>query len=156
MDYTSLRKRLIALDGKLVTLYPQMVLEILDELEALRAKEKPAKPPKNVYPADFEAAWNAYPSERRGTKITAHRAWLARVNAGVDPRSMADGLSKYLQHAKQTGKGVPYLYLLQTFFGPDEHFNTDWTVTAAMRKGGGGGSIGEQDYGAGVGADGSF
>lgn len=110
------------------------ILALLDELDALRAASKPAKPKRNDYPPAFDEVWAAYPVERQGTKRTAFKAWSANVKRGVEPAEMALGLSRYLAHAEAIGTETRYLKLAATFFGPDEHFAAAYVMPQAQRQ----------------------
>lgn len=136
---------------------------LLAELEATRAelakvvKPKPSK--KSDYPPEFLEAMGAM--ERVGLKWLAgstlpgaFKIWSARTTAGATPAELIMGADKYARFCKATDRRV---MMAQTFFGPQEFFAADWTITKAdARKGQIHGSIGKQDYSAGVSADGSF
>ena len=106
--------------------------EMINEIEALRkAAGKLAK--KNDYPPEFEEVWAEYPAERQGTKRTAYKAWHARIKQGVEPNEILLGLRRYLAHAAAIGTETKYLRLASTFFGPDEHFATNYVMPASRQ-----------------------
>lgn len=83
-----------------------------------------------VYPAEFEAAWTAYP-DRAGSnpKRRAYDAFKARVNAGVDPDELLEGVHRYARFVKATEKGATEFVLqAATFFGPDERWRESWRL----------------------------
>lgn len=141
--------------GRNLMIETATILALLDELDALRAQIKPVKPARNDYPAAFDEVWAMYPAERQGTKKTAFNKWAAHIKRGVEPAEIANGLRKYLAHAEAIGTETKFLKLAATFFGPDEHFAAAYVMPVGQ-KGRSNGSIGKQDYSAGVGDDGSF
>lgn len=154
-DYSDLRSaaQLALLQSIPVSLLPDQLTDLLDELDALRAGAKPPKPKRNDYPSAFEEVWALYPASRQGTKMTAFKAWSARINSGVEPAEILLGLRRYLAHASAARTSEKYLYLAATFFGPDEHFATHWPASPIKGKHG---SFGKQDFNTGVGEDGEF
>lgn len=99
----------------------------------LGAAPKPSKLARNDYPTAFEEVWAMYPVERQGTKRTAFKAWNANIKRGVEPAEIANGLRRYLAHAKAIGTEMKYLRLAATFFGPDEHFAAAYVMPSAQR-----------------------
>lgn len=82
------------------------------------------------YPDAFEEAWGLYPTREGGNpKKAAYRAWRARVNGGVPPPDLRDGVERYREYceAKNT-TGSQYVMQASTFFGPDEHWKEPWDV----------------------------
>lgn len=134
------------------TANPTTILGLLDELDALRAQIKPAKPARNGYPAAFEAAWSAYPPRAGANKRTALKAWTVRIKGGVHAIDIMEGVERYAAYVLAERTEERFIKQPATFFGPDEHYTLPWT----SQKGGSNGSIGQQDYSAGVGDDGSF
>lgn len=132
---------------------PATILALLDELDALRAQIKPAKMKRGDYPADFMLAYRTAKWRSGSTPAAAFTQWKARMNAGATVIEMQAGTEKYARYCIATGCEVKQA---QTFFGPGEHFTADWTISASAQKGKPNGSIGQQDYSAGVGDDGSF
>lgn len=143
---------LASLRGIPVSVLPSDLTAILDELDAFKATAR-QKGKRMDYPQAFEDTWALYPSERQGTKKAAYRAWAARIKSGVEPAEIQLGLQRYLAHAKATGKATQYLYLAATFFGPDEHFATQWAINQPKEKHG---KFGKQDFSSGVGENGEF
>ncbi|EPM2133720.1 helix-turn-helix domain-containing protein, partial [Escherichia coli] len=48
------------------------------------------------YSPEFEQAWLAYPKRAGGnSKSAAFKAWKARLNEGVKPETMLEGVKRY-------------------------------------------------------------
>lgn len=94
------------------------------------AESAGAKP--KGYPAEFEAAWSAYPKRSGGnSKRGAFRAWEARVKAGADAGELLAGTTRYADFVRSEGKeGSRYVMQASTFFGPDEHYAEPWEAEA--------------------------
>lgn len=88
--------------------------------------------PRNSYPPDFEAVWQAYP--RRGrtrgandNKIAAARAYNQRIRQGHSPQEIMQGVEAYAEYIRAQGhEGTPYVKQCATFLGPDCHFLCEW------------------------------
>ncbi len=138
---------------------PDTVLAMLDEIDELRSAAPKPKAKKPEYPSEFIDAMGAM--DRVGIKWLAgstlpgaFKCWIARTVAGATPAELRAGADKYARYCKATDRKV---MMAQTFFGPQELFTADWTIPKASgRKGQIHGSIGEQDFTAGIRADGSF
>lgn len=87
------------------------------------------KAPTAGYTPEFEEAWAAYPDRPGASKKESFKAWNARIKAGAKPEDMLQGVMNYAAYVK--GKKVEPEFIKQpaTFFGPDEHFKSDWTFT---------------------------
>lgn len=136
-DYTPLRD--LAAGAPTVHLKSSTVIELLDELDRLRAGAAvPMKVRRNDYPSDFEAVWEVFPARPGDSKKAAHKAWAARLTAGATVAEMLAGAQAYATFVK-TMKIEP-MYILQsaTFFGPSERYAADWTVPATQAKPNGG------------------
>ncbi len=105
------------------------------------------------YSPAFEEAWQAYPKRSGGNnKLSAFKAWNARIKQGVQPETMLEGVKRYAAYCLATGNtGTQYVKQAATFFGPDRHFEESWQTPSAP----GGGrrnalpvsGFSEQDYG---------
>lgn len=120
-----------------------------------------AKPGKaGTFPPEFEEAFAAYPQRPGMNKRQSYKAWAARVKSGVSPAVITDGVSRYAKFCAATEKiGTEFVKQPSTFFGPDEHFKADWTVPAKQAHMNGAsrhGNFSQQNYHAGVAADGTF
>lgn len=90
-----------------------------------------AAPGKTNYSPVFEEAWQAYPKRAGGNpKLSAWKAWSARLREGVRPEDMLAGVKRYANYARATGSaGTQYVKHAVTFFGPDRHFDENWEKT---------------------------
>ena len=113
------------------------VNRIEQKLDTLLAKKKP-KPrasKRAVYWDFFDAVWAEYP-KRAGSnpKQKAFAAFKARSHEGRDKdnninMTMAMGVNRYALFCDATGKtGTEYVMQAATFFGPDKHYENDWTI----------------------------
>jgi hypothetical protein len=89
---------------------------------------KPSRVVAEGYPSDFERVWEAYPKRPNNSKKEAYRAWLARMNEGVDPETMMKGVEAYARYVEGVGTEPTYIKMASTFFGPGEHYSSDYTV----------------------------
>jgi hypothetical protein len=96
-------------------------------------KKKPKQPKAKPYTPEFEQAWADYPKRLGGNpKKDAWHAWNARTKEGVSPQTMIDGVSRYAEFIRETGKqGTEYVMQTVKFFGVNELFADDWAVTVA-------------------------
>jgi hypothetical protein len=136
-DYSPLRG--LAAGKPTVHLKSETVIELLDELDRLRAGgAAPAKVKRNDYPADFEAVWEVYPSRPGDSKKAAHKAWAARLTAGATVAEMLAGAEAYAAFVR--AMKIEPMYILQsaTFFGPSERYAADWTPPEVQTKPAGG------------------
>ncbi len=84
------------------------------------------------YSPEFEQAWLAYPKRAGGnSKSAAFKAWKARLNEGVKPETMLEGVKRYAGWVSAMGNsGTQFVKQAVTFFGPDRHFEESWEVPA--------------------------
>ncbi len=82
--------------------------------------------------AAFLAAWDAYPRRPGDSRTKACRAWCARVRVGISPEALLAGVRVYapwIEHERQRDDWQPiFIKSAATFFGPDRHWESDWTV----------------------------
>ncbi len=58
-------------------------------------------------------------------KYAAFKAWKARLNEGVNPETMLEGVKRYAGWVSAMGNsGTQFVKQAVTFFGPDESFQT--------------------------------
>ncbi|WP_306393392.1 hypothetical protein [Telluria beijingensis] len=132
-NYSPLRG--LAAAGATVHLKSTTVVELLDELDHLRAGcAKPAKVKRNDYPADFEAVWEVYPQRPGDSKKAAHKAWAARLAAGALVSELLAGAQAYAAFVKAMKTEPMYILHCATFFGPNERYADDWTPPEAQKK----------------------
>lgn len=129
-DYSPLRG--LAAAAPTVHLKSSTVVDLLDELDRLRAGGgATAKPARNDYPADFEAAWEIYPSRPGDSKKAAYKAWGTRLKAGSTAAEMLVGAQAYAAYVKAMRTEPQFILQAATFFGPGERFTADWTPPPA-------------------------
>jgi len=78
----------------------------------------------------FNLAWKIYPRRAGGNpKGKAQKAWDARIKSGADWHDLWDGLIRYREFCKATGKWrTEYVKQAATFFGPDKHYLEKWEI----------------------------
>ncbi|MCP6700072.1 hypothetical protein [Pseudomonas donghuensis] len=88
------------------------------------------------YSPAFEEAWQAYPKRSGGNnKLSAFKAWNARIKQGVKPETMLEGVKRYAAFMASEGKiGTSFVKQAATFFGPDKHFDEPWLVETQANK----------------------
>ncbi|HGB3010242.1 TPA: hypothetical protein ACIU9A_004249 [Salmonella enterica subsp. enterica serovar Potsdam] len=88
------------------------------------------------YSPAFEEAWQAYPKRSGGNnKLSAFKAWNARIKQGVQPETMLEGVKRYAAFMASEGKiGTSFVKQAATFFGPDKHFDEVWLVETPASK----------------------
>lgn len=88
------------------------------------------------YSPAFEEAWQAYPKRSGGNnKLSAFKAWNARIRQGVKPETMLEGVKRYAAFMASEGKiGTSFVKQAATFFGPDKHFDEPWLVETQENK----------------------
>ncbi|EMF5696013.1 hypothetical protein V3954_004478 [Enterobacter roggenkampii] len=88
------------------------------------------------YSPAFEEAWQAYPKRSGGNnKLSAFKAWNARIKQGVKPEMMLEGVKRYAAFMASEGKiGTSFVKQAATFFGPDKHFDEAWLVETTANK----------------------
>lgn len=79
---------------------------------------------------DFVEAYSLYPSRPGSSKASALKAWQARLASGVDPQAMIAGVRRYAAFVRQARTEPNFIKMPATFFGPDRHFDSDWTFIA--------------------------
>lgn len=114
------------------------VINMLNEIDRLRAKLAKAAKPSAGYPPDFAEAYAAGGKWRAGSaQKAAFIQWQHRINASTTPAEtaaqMITGARDYARYCSATGSEKK---MAQTFFGPGEHYTADWSISApAVRSG---------------------
>jgi hypothetical protein len=80
-------------------------------------------------PDGFDAAWAIYPKRPNNSKERARKAWEARIREGCDPNAILEGLRRYAGYCRRQRTDPQYIKQASTFFGPDHHWENDYTVT---------------------------
>lgn len=82
---------------------------------------------------EFELAWSAYPKRPNNPKEKAWKAWLARLKEGVAPETLFDGVTRYAAYCRRERTEPRFVKMAATFFGPDRHWESDYTPSPAPR-----------------------
>jgi hypothetical protein len=85
-------------------------------------------PAPDGYTSEFEEAWDAYPQRPGSNKKAALKAWNARLKAKVLPEDMLAGVRRYAAYVKHEKTEPQFIKQAETFFGPNEHYLSDWTI----------------------------
>lgn len=85
------------------------------------------KKPAPVEDADFLEAYSLYPRRPGASKASALKAWRARIASGVGAQVMVAGVKRYANFVLLAGTEPNFIKMPATFFGPDRHFDSDWT-----------------------------
>lgn len=110
------------------SLTPDSLPLIPDSLD----KPSPArKKPAPIEDENFAEAYSLYPSRPGSSKASALKAWQARIASGVDPEAMIAGVKRYAAYVRAAGTEPNFIKMPATFFGPDRHFDADWTAQQA-------------------------
>lgn len=86
------------------------------------------------YSPEFEQAFSIYPKRPGANKQSAFKAWKARINAGASPDELIDGVMRYAHYVEAAGVNPQYIKQPATFFGPDEHYLSDWRRPEKTRQ----------------------
>lgn len=97
-----------------------------DSLNPLSDSLNPSTPSKPT--EEFEAAWDAYPARSGASKADSLKAWKARIKAGESADEILAGVVRYAAYVKARGTEDNFIKQPATFFGPGNHFKSDWTV----------------------------
>lgn len=101
---------------------------------SLRSEDKSA----GKYPAEFEAAWQAYPTRPGASKADSFKAWAARIKAGASADVLQAGTERYADYCRICKTEPGFIKQPATFYGPGEHYLSDWTPSVpAVRSAGG-------------------
>ena len=119
--------------------YQETTQKINTENKSLGASaeaDTPKVKSSNDYSPAFEEAWQAYPKRSGGNnKLSAFKAWNARIKQGVKPETMLEGVKRYAAFMASEGKiGTSFVKQAATFFGPDKHFDEPWLVETQENK----------------------
>jgi hypothetical protein len=91
---------------------------------------KPAAP-REESTTEFEDAWLAYPPRSGASKADSLKAWKARIKAGECADEILAGVKRYAAYVEAKGTEDSYIKQPATFFGPGNHFKSNWTVVEA-------------------------
>jgi uncharacterized protein YdaU (DUF1376 family) len=79
----------------------------------------------------FDQAWKTYPKRPGASRADSFKAWQARVKAGADPEVILAGVRRYAAYCVAAGTEPNFIKQPATFFGPGEHYLSDWTFVPA-------------------------
>lgn len=102
---------------------PDITTDITTDISKNNIKKKKTE---SGYSTEFEQAFSLYPKRPGANKRAAFKAWKARINAGVTSDELIDGVMRYAHYVGATGVHPQYIKQPATFFGPDEHYLSDW------------------------------
>ncbi|HAX2686091.1 TPA: replication protein, partial [Escherichia coli] len=110
----------------------EITTETKNTIDASADASAPARSARQEYSPEFEQAWQEYPKRAGGnSKSAAFKAWKARLNEGVNPETMLEGVKRYAGWVSAMGNsGTQFVKQAVTFFGPDRHFEESWEVPA--------------------------
>lgn len=100
----------------------------------IQSESNPIQSPE---PDLFADAWAAYPRRPGASKADSRKAWDARIAAKVSPIDLFEGVMRYAAYCAAMNVQPEFIKQPATFFGPGEHYLSDWTPTP---KGGSNGS----------------
>jgi hypothetical protein len=87
----------------------------------------------NGYSPEFEAAWAAYPRRPGMNKAATFKLWKTRLKE-FTAEQMIEGTKKYAAYCLAVYDSANFYKQPTTFFGPNAHFMSDWTIPAAGRR----------------------
>ena len=96
---------------------------------ALTSPTKKLKKQSSGYTPEFEDVWKLYPWTSDANKRVAFKAWTARLNAGIQPGDITEGVKRYAAYCRSLEIEQRYIKQPATFFGPDEHYLQAWEPT---------------------------
>lgn len=79
----------------------------------------------------FADAWSRYPKRPNNSRAKAWRAWKARRKEGIAAGDLLAGVIAYAAYVQREGTEPRYVRLAATFFGPDRHWETDYSPAAS-------------------------
>lgn len=74
----------------------------------------------NIYSANFESFWSAYP--RKKEKSKAYKCYQSRLNDGFSESELLEAAEKYAAECKKDHREEKYIKLAATFIGPSTPF----------------------------------
>ena len=96
-------------------------------------KNKSTAAGRPAMPQGFEDFWGTFPHRAGGNpKPRAAKAYRARIAEGHTPEEMLEGVRRYAEFVRATGKeGTEYVLQAATFLGPDKRFLEPWASPGA-------------------------
>lgn len=84
---------------------------------------------------DFAVVWAAYPKKPNNPRAKAWKAYHARRKEGVGAEPILAGVMAYRDYLEREGTDPKFIKSAATFFGPDEHWTTDYSPTTRVPRG---------------------
>jgi hypothetical protein len=112
-----------------VTLTPQ-IQNRTDTEQNRTDTEKTNAPASPVVDLDqqFAEVWAAYPKRPGSSRADSLKAWKARIKAGATADEILEGVWRYAKYVAANRTEDRFIKQPQTFFGPGDHFRSDWSV----------------------------
>lgn len=83
------------------------------------------------YTPEFEAWWQGYPAEFRGSKHPAFEQWWRRLSEGHKADDITAGRDRYIAHCRALDRHLKHA---STFLGPELHFAEPWPLPTHHAK----------------------
>ena len=96
--------------------------------DSLNPQPPVRKKPAPIEDEKFAEAYSLYPSRPGSSKASALKAWKARIASGANPDAIIAGVKRYAAFVRAAGTEPNFIKMPATFFGPDRHFDADWTI----------------------------
>lgn len=87
--------------------------------------------PGEEWETEFAAAWAIYPKRPNNSRAKALRAYQAAKRRGATTAELYAGVEAYAAYCQREGVQPRFVKLAATFFGPDEHWRSDYGPVAA-------------------------
>jgi hypothetical protein len=98
-----------------------------------REKEEEEEIQTTEWRKTFELAWSSYPKRPGNPKEKAWKAWQARLKEGVTAEALFNGVTKYGAMCRREKTEPRFIKMAATFFGPDKHWETDYTPVGSAK-----------------------
>ncbi len=82
-----------------------------------KPKPKPKAAPKENYPAEFIAFWDAYPHRKNASKIGAYEKYNARLKEGWTSETLLEAATRYASYIRREHKEERFVMHPETFLG---------------------------------------
>lgn len=125
-EYPAMLTEALSLNTESGTIFNPLTDSLNPPTDSLQPKRKRG----DQYPPEFEETWDAYPSRPGANKQTAFKAWTAREREGESLEAILAGVRRYAAYVSALRTDPQYIKQPATFFGPDKHYKSDWTVPA--------------------------
>jgi len=91
---------------------------------------------RSPYPPAFDHLWALKPNRGPGNnKRKCFKAYSARLKEGYAHKDLLNGMLAYKECCRQQGRlNTEFVMMLATFFGPNCHFDDDWTPIKTLPR----------------------